>query len=131
MADVRDNPENLKLLDKWLKSYRPQELFDASGRLVKTTDPDGTSTRTVYDALGRQAESYDKLSRRTSYEYDLMGRLSGTRYPDGSSETHEYDAEGRRTSSTDRGGRTTRSTSAPISTRCRWCSTSSCTSSTT
>jgi len=34
MADVRDNPENLKLLDKWLKSYRPQELFDANGRLI-------------------------------------------------------------------------------------------------
>jgi xylulose-5-phosphate/fructose-6-phosphate phosphoketolase len=35
MADVRDNPQNLKLLDKWLKSYRPQELFDANGRLVE------------------------------------------------------------------------------------------------
>ena len=34
MADVRDNPENLKLLEKWLKSYRPQELFDANGRLI-------------------------------------------------------------------------------------------------
>jgi xylulose-5-phosphate/fructose-6-phosphate phosphoketolase len=35
MADVRDNPANLKLLEKWMKSYRPQELFDASGRLVE------------------------------------------------------------------------------------------------
>ena len=35
MADVRDNPHNLKLLEKWMKSYRPQELFDASGRLVE------------------------------------------------------------------------------------------------
>ena len=35
LADVRDNPENLKLLEKWLKSYRPQELFDANGRLVE------------------------------------------------------------------------------------------------
>jgi xylulose-5-phosphate/fructose-6-phosphate phosphoketolase len=34
MADVRDNPENMKLLEKWLKSYRPQELFDANGRLL-------------------------------------------------------------------------------------------------
>jgi xylulose-5-phosphate/fructose-6-phosphate phosphoketolase len=34
MADVRDNPENLKLLEKWLKGYKPQELFDANGRLV-------------------------------------------------------------------------------------------------
>jgi len=35
MADVRDNPENLKLLEKWLKSYRPQELFDENGRFVE------------------------------------------------------------------------------------------------
>jgi len=35
LADVRSNPENLKLLEKWLKSYRPQELFDANGRLVE------------------------------------------------------------------------------------------------
>ena len=82
--------------------------YDASGRLVKTTDPDGTSTRTVYDALGRQVESHDKLGRKTAYEYDDMGRLVKTTYPDTTFDEHEYDAEGRRTSSTDRAGRTTR-----------------------
>jgi len=35
LADVRNNPGNLKLLEKWMKSYRPQELFDANGRLVE------------------------------------------------------------------------------------------------
>jgi xylulose-5-phosphate/fructose-6-phosphate phosphoketolase len=34
VSDVRDNPANLKLLEDWLRSYRPQELFDADGRLV-------------------------------------------------------------------------------------------------
>jgi len=28
-----DHPEHLKLLEDWLKSYRPEELFDESGRL--------------------------------------------------------------------------------------------------
>ncbi len=28
-----DHPEHLKLLEDWLKSYRPEELFDARGRL--------------------------------------------------------------------------------------------------
>ncbi len=32
-ADVRDNPAHLKLLEDWLRSYRPEELFDAQGRL--------------------------------------------------------------------------------------------------
>jgi xylulose-5-phosphate/fructose-6-phosphate phosphoketolase len=31
MTDVRDDPDHLRVLEKWLKSYRPQELFDAHG----------------------------------------------------------------------------------------------------
>jgi xylulose-5-phosphate/fructose-6-phosphate phosphoketolase len=33
-SDVRENPESLELLENWLKSYKPGELFDVSGRLV-------------------------------------------------------------------------------------------------
>ena len=33
-ADVRDNSTNLKLLEDWMRSYKPEELFDASGQLV-------------------------------------------------------------------------------------------------
>jgi xylulose-5-phosphate/fructose-6-phosphate phosphoketolase len=32
-SDVRGNAQNLKLLEGWLKSYKPEELFDADGRL--------------------------------------------------------------------------------------------------
>lgn len=32
-SDMIDNPEHLKLLETWLKSYRPEELFDDSGFL--------------------------------------------------------------------------------------------------
>jgi xylulose-5-phosphate/fructose-6-phosphate phosphoketolase len=44
MTDVRDNPEHLRLLEEWLRSYRPQELFDEDGRLVPelaVLPPDG------------------------------------------------------------------------------------------
>ena len=34
MTDVRENPDHLRLLEDWLRSYRPEELFDESGRLV-------------------------------------------------------------------------------------------------
>ena len=34
MAEVRTNPEHLALLETWLKSYRPDELFDESGALI-------------------------------------------------------------------------------------------------
>ncbi len=32
-GDVRANPAHLKLLEQWLKTYRPEELFDEAGRL--------------------------------------------------------------------------------------------------
>jgi xylulose-5-phosphate/fructose-6-phosphate phosphoketolase len=34
MTDVRGNPEHLRLLEEWMRSYAPQELFDGDGRLV-------------------------------------------------------------------------------------------------
>ena len=34
MADVHENPAHLRLLEEWLRSYKPEELFDADGRLV-------------------------------------------------------------------------------------------------
>ncbi|MBS3955175.1 MAG: phosphoketolase family protein [Methylomicrobium sp.] len=44
-SDVRENPESLKLLEDWLLSYEPAELFDAQGRLVedlRSLAPQGT-----------------------------------------------------------------------------------------
>jgi xylulose-5-phosphate/fructose-6-phosphate phosphoketolase len=34
ISDPATNPRNLALLEKWLRSYRPEELFDGSGALV-------------------------------------------------------------------------------------------------
>ncbi|MER5478547.1 phosphoketolase family protein [Streptomyces sp. NPDC002734] len=34
LAGVRDNPEHLAMLEQWLRSYRPEELFDADGAPV-------------------------------------------------------------------------------------------------
>ena len=34
LGGVQENPEHLAILEAWLKSYKPQELFDESGRLV-------------------------------------------------------------------------------------------------
>ena len=34
LAEVRENPRHLAQLEAWLRSYRPEELFDESGRLV-------------------------------------------------------------------------------------------------
>jgi xylulose-5-phosphate/fructose-6-phosphate phosphoketolase len=34
LSAVRDNPEHLRMLEEWLRSYRPEELFDSDGRPV-------------------------------------------------------------------------------------------------
>jgi xylulose-5-phosphate/fructose-6-phosphate phosphoketolase len=34
LAGVRENPAHLKILEDWLHSYKPEELFDESGRLI-------------------------------------------------------------------------------------------------
>jgi len=34
VADLALKPEHLKILEGWMKSYRPEELFDESGKLI-------------------------------------------------------------------------------------------------
>ncbi len=32
MGEMRENPEHIKMLEQWMKSYKPEELFDERGR---------------------------------------------------------------------------------------------------
>jgi xylulose-5-phosphate/fructose-6-phosphate phosphoketolase len=44
ISDPAAHPENLKLIEDWLKSYKPEELFDAAGRLkteISSLAPEG------------------------------------------------------------------------------------------
>jgi xylulose-5-phosphate/fructose-6-phosphate phosphoketolase len=34
LPNVRENPDHLRQLEEWMRSYRPEELFDEHGRLV-------------------------------------------------------------------------------------------------
>ncbi len=34
MADVKKNPDRLHQLESWMRSYKPEELFDQSGKLI-------------------------------------------------------------------------------------------------
>jgi xylulose-5-phosphate/fructose-6-phosphate phosphoketolase len=34
LADLAKKPEHLKILEEWMRSYRPEELFDENGRLL-------------------------------------------------------------------------------------------------
>ena len=34
LADVKKNPGNLKVLENWMRAQKPEELFDANGKLI-------------------------------------------------------------------------------------------------
>ena len=34
LADVKKNPANLKVLENWMRAQKPEELFDANGKLI-------------------------------------------------------------------------------------------------
>jgi xylulose-5-phosphate/fructose-6-phosphate phosphoketolase len=43
-SDIQNNPANLKMLEEWMRSYKPEELFDQEGRLkaeIRATAPMG------------------------------------------------------------------------------------------
>src|SRR5271168_5119101 len=44
ITDIATNPKHLKVLENWMRSYKPEELFDSEGRLIpelKTLAPKG------------------------------------------------------------------------------------------
>lgn len=82
--------------------------YDSLNRVVKTTYPDGSTTQTAYNSIGKQSETTDQPGRKTTYAYDDMGRLTRTTFPDQTTESTTYDKEGRRIESTDRAGHVTK-----------------------
>jgi len=81
--------------------------YDAEGRQTSITYPDGTTTRTAYNSLGKQSSTTNQLGRTTTYDYDASGNVVRTTYPDQTTEIVTNDAVGRVNTRTDRGGRTT------------------------
>jgi len=77
MSDVKHNPENLNKLEQWLKSYRPEELFDSEGRLVpelKALAPKGMRRMSANPhANGGQLRRALRLPDFRAYAAELPG----------------------------------------------------------
>ncbi|QUY45864.1 putative Ig domain-containing protein [Acaryochloris marina] len=89
--------------------------YDAEGRLVKVTDPEGGITETRYDAVGNRVQVIDAEGRVTKFIYDDRGQLTETILPDATPNDDtdnarrrtEYDAVGRVITEIDELGRQT------------------------
>ena len=77
VTDPRTNPTDLKLVEDWLRSYKPEELFDESGRLIpelQALAPEGHSRMTANPhANGGVLRKPLKLPRFTDYEVKTEG----------------------------------------------------------
>ena len=72
--------------------------YDADGRLLKASEPDGKVTGYTYDAAGnrtaKEITDPDRSRVTTVYEYDSSNRLLTERGSDGSVTSYEYDNNG-------------------------------------
>ena len=67
LAGVRKNPAHLKLLEDWMRSYKPEELFDEDGTLVpelRELAPTGDSPDGRKSARQRRAPQEDSSPAR-------------------------------------------------------------------
>jgi RHS repeat-associated protein len=87
-----------------IQTLAVQFFYDSQSRLTNSVFPDGSSARTIYNAIGKPAITIDQLGRQTAMVYDELGRVTQTVYPDGSVEASGYDAAGERIASTNRLG---------------------------
>ncbi|MEM9772985.1 MAG: kelch repeat-containing protein, partial [Chloroflexota bacterium] len=82
-------------------------LYDSLGRLIETTNQDGTVRKTEYDAANRVTKTtnnylagqpqnhQDRYNLITTYTYDSAGRLTSTTDTFGKTDLTEYDSAGR------------------------------------
>ena len=81
MADVKKDPARLKQLEDWMRSYKPQELFDDAGAVQAGAEgpgPDGHAADRVEPARQRRAPEegppHAGLPRRTASRSRSRGR---------------------------------------------------------
>jgi len=68
--------------------------YDATGRLLTTTDPLNRTTTLTYDAAGNVATSTDALNRVTTFAYDAKNRLTQVTDPNTGVTRYAYDGNG-------------------------------------
>lgn len=91
-----DSQGNLASLTNALGQVSAFTRYDANGRLLSMTDPNGLVTNLSYDQRGRLL-ARTVGGETTAYAYDGAGNLIKTTLPDGSSLSFGYDAAHRLT----------------------------------
>ena len=83
-------------------------VYDAKGRLIESKSPDGSNSKTSYNAIDKPASEVDSLGQETKYEYDNRGNEVKIIYADNTFEETGFDENGNEVLRRDRLGRVTR-----------------------
>ena len=70
-------------------------VYDAQGREISSTDPDGLQSSVTYDLAGRQSQLTNEYNRTSGWVYDARGSLVQISFPDNSISRMVYDDVGR------------------------------------
>ena len=70
LPDVKNNPEHLRILERWLRSFKPEELFDESGRVrPEITESAPSGRRRMSASPHANGEPREKLRLPDFREY--------------------------------------------------------------
>jgi YD repeat-containing protein len=97
-------PGDLQSITNALSQATSYTHYDADGRPLTLTDPNGLVTTLSYTPRGwlaSRSRSHGGLTATTQYAYDAAGQLTGVTLPDGSSVAYSYDDAHRLTRITD------------------------------
>ena len=95
LGNVVKRVDGLRFSGSIEASAGTEYLYNASGRLIKTTDALGSSKSYEYDILGNLTRATDQRNNSTAYTYNADGTLSGVHYADGGEIAYTYDLQGR------------------------------------
>jgi xylulose-5-phosphate/fructose-6-phosphate phosphoketolase len=89
---IHENPSHLELLEAWMRSYRPEELFDENGRLIpelKALAPGG-SRRLSANPVANGGAVRKTLRMPDFRSYAVEVTRAGTRMVENTNHAHEY-----------------------------------------
>ncbi|PZR03225.1 MAG: hypothetical protein DI536_36210, partial [Archangium gephyra] len=105
--------EEVTQLDAPAETATTSFTYDAKGRLLVTTLPDGSTRRSTWDAMGARLSTTDEKGNTFTFTTDALGLDSTVSGPMGFSQSTHFDAAGRLKTRTDNGATWTYSYDEP------------------